>query len=146
MAGKLFKTVSILSFIVLMKSCPDFSPEYGVLPLKLSESQEVYLKREIRGQNYDVVVLSPNKDHCSEADPKSDYIFRGHSSIFYKIEGNTLILFLAVEATPPESGSFPIKVVQNVKNFKEFVQIRNNYQNLGLTRLEVKIDNSLKCH
>jgi hypothetical protein len=106
----------------------------------------VYFKREVSGQNYDVLVLSPSKDHCGQPNPKSDYIFQGGSSgIYYKIEDGTLTLFLTIAATPPESGTFPIRIVQNKMHPLDFVDLKKNYQNLGLKRLEVKIDKMLKC-
>lgn len=142
-----FRLLCVSSFFLLTAtSCVDLSPEYGVLNLKISASQEVYFKREVRGQNYDVLVLSPSKDHCGEPDPKSDYIFQGGpSGIYYKVENGTLTLFLTIAAIPPESGSFPIKVVQNKAHPLDFVDIKKNYQNLGLQRLDVKIDKRLKC-
>jgi len=133
-------------FLLATTSCVDLSPEYGVLSLKISASQEVYFKREVRGQNYDVLVLSPSKDHCGGPNPKSDYTFLGGpSGIYYKIENGTLTLFLTIAAIPPESGGFPIRVVQNKMHPLDFVDLKKNYQSLGLKRLEVKIDGMLKC-
>ena len=145
--GRFFRSLCASSFFLLAtKSCVDLSPEYGVLSLKTAASQEVYFKREVRGQNYDVLVLSASKDHCERPNPKFDYIFRGGPSrIYYKTEDGTLILFLTIAAISPESGSFPITVVQNEMHPLDFVDLEKNHQNLGLQRLEVKIDKRLKC-
>jgi hypothetical protein len=145
--GTFFRvTCASVLFLLGAGSCVDLSPEYGVLSLKISASQEVYFKREVSGQNYDVLVLSPSKDHCGQPNPKSDYIFQGGpSGIYYKIEDGTLTLFSTIAATPPESGNFPIRVVQNEMHPLDFVDLKKNYQNLGLKRLEVKIDKMLKC-
>jgi hypothetical protein len=148
--GKFFRLLGTSSCFLLTaslaSSCVDLSPEYGIVNLKISPSQEVYFKREVRGLNYDVLVLSPSSDHCEKPNPKSDYIFRGGpAEIYYKIEDGALTLFLTIEATPPESGSFPIKIVQNKVHPLDFVDLKKNYENRGLKRLDVKIDKMLKC-
>jgi hypothetical protein len=128
-------------------SCADLSPEYGIVNLKITPSQEVFFKREVRGQNYDALVLSPSKDLCSEPNPRSDYIFKsqGPHRIYYKVEDGTLILFLTIAAPLLEEGAFPIRVVQNKMHTLEFEELQKNYRKLGLVELKVEIDRGLKC-
>ncbi len=145
---RLLRSLCVLSVFPLATiSCVDLSPEYGIESLKIADDQDVFFKREIRGQNYDVLVLSPSIDHCGNPNPKSDYIFRGQGPprIYYKIESGALILYLTIAATAPESGDFPIRIVQNEMHPLDFVDVEKNYHNLGLKRLEVKIDEALKC-
>lgn len=145
---KCFRLSCISSLFLLMtSSCVDLPPEYGIVTLKVTASQEVYFKREVSGLHSDRLVLSPSKDFCREPDPKSDYIFQaqGPRRMYYKVENGALILFLTSAATLPEEGVFPIRVVQNEMLPLEFIKLKENYQQLGLTELKVEIDRNLKC-
>lgn len=84
---KCFRLSCISSlFLLVTSSCVDLPPQYGIVTLQITASQEVYFKREVRGLHYDHLVLSPSKDFCREPNPKSDYIFRaqGPRRIYYK--------------------------------------------------------------
>ncbi|HKX32671.1 MAG TPA: hypothetical protein VJ302_33605 [Blastocatellia bacterium] len=99
------------------------------------------------GQNYDLLVLSPNRDHCTPPNPQSDYIFHGGPrKIYYKIEDGVLVLFVSIAATPPEGPGFPVSVRQNEIHPLDFADFQKNYQNQGLKLLEVEINRGLKCN
>src|SRR5712691_8220678 len=54
-----------LALIVLeTMCCVNLSPNYGLVSLRNPQNAELHFKREVRGLNYDVVVLSSNKDYC----------------------------------------------------------------------------------
>lgn len=128
-------------------SCANSPYSYGIVSLKVSESQEVYFKREARGLNHDSLVLSANKDYCAEPSPQVDFIFHasGSHSIYYKIENGILIMYPSSAATPPESRQFPVKVVQYDLTTLDYAELQKNHEKLGLKYLEVKLDEKLKC-
>lgn len=139
----------LTGFFAILTSCSsDLHTKYAVQLVRVSETHEVYFKRKVRGQNYDVTVLSANKNHCAIPDPKSDYVFNGLDDspiLFYKVENSTLILFLTIPAKEPEGGQFPIKVVQIKVEPLENWKMKEKYGDMGLKPLELEIDNSLKC-
>jgi hypothetical protein len=145
--NRLLTFIGMLSLApMLVNSCPDLSPAYGIESLKISDNAEVYFKREVRGQNYDSLVLSPKKNHC-DLPSKSDYIFRGQGPylVYYKVENDTLILFTTSDVTPPAEGTFPGKVLLNKMHPLDFVELRENYQKLGLKPLDVEVNKALRC-
>jgi hypothetical protein len=135
-----------LGLAISMLACADLSPEYGVASLKIADGRNLYFKREVRGQNYDVLVLSTNKELCAEPNPQTDYIFSSHAvTIFYKFEGDTLSLFLTSPAKAPQDFQAPIRVAQNVISNPEFIELKEKYKERGLAQLDVRLDKSLKC-
>lgn len=138
-----------LGIMILSSSCStESSPyKYGVVALKISDSQQVYFKREARGVSYDSLALSINGDPCIEPDPKSDFIL--HSSelprIYYKIENGTLVLYLTVDAKSPGSGTFPVNVIQKKIHPIDSEEFKESYEKLGIKFIEIKLSEGLKC-
>jgi hypothetical protein len=122
------------------------SPQYGVISLTVSNDQNMYFKREVRGLNYDVVVLSTDGDYCREPDASSDYVFANDPlPMYYKLEDGTLSLYLTSLAAVPENFQSPIRVVQHQLSPLEFEEIEQHYKERGLNLLRVEIDKRLKC-
>lgn len=144
---KTFVNAILLIPFSLCSACiPDLSPSYGRVKLKVSESQEIFFKREASGLNYDVLVISPSDDLCEIPNPKTDYVFRSTGvTVYYKVENDSLILFTNQTATPPEGGQFPIKIEQKGLNTLEAEEIKKKAEELGLRSLDVPFDDRLKC-
>jgi hypothetical protein len=49
---------------------------FGERMIQLSNGSRMYLKREARGLNFDVVAISSNPDICASANSETDLIFR----------------------------------------------------------------------
>jgi hypothetical protein len=127
--------------------CQDLRPKYGVFSLRASGGETLYFKREVRGLNYDVLTLSVDKDHCKKPDPSRDYVFDdlGPHTIYYRIEGDVLTLYLTIPATPPRNFQSQIKVEQREMAPLEFAKVANNHKERGLTLLDVPLDEDLRC-
>jgi hypothetical protein len=122
------------------------SHQYGVIILTVSNDQDMYFKREVRGLNYDVMVLSTDDDYCREADASSDYVFASDPlPMYYQLEDGTLSLYLTSPAAVPENFQSPIRVVQHQLSPLEFEDIQQHYKERGLNLLRVEIDKKLKC-
>ena len=135
------------AFIVLgLMTCMNLPPHYGVVALQSPQHAELYFKREVRGSNYDVVLLSTSKQHCGEPNSKSEYIFASDPlPMYYSFEGDTLNLFLtSLVAEPPEFQS-PIKVVQHHLSPSEFADMKKDFKTRHLNQLDVPIDENLRC-
>ncbi len=147
------RLVLLLIFLTALGSLQacgsDMSPEYGIYSIALPNGREIYVKRMVWGLNGDSLVISPNRDHCNTPDAKTDYIFRsldaGWSGFYYKVENDTLILYVWIKADEPQSGTFPIKVLQHEPKLAEYNEIKENAAKLGLKHVQVAIDKSLKC-
>jgi len=48
--------------------------------IQLNNGSRVYLKREVRGQNFDVVAVSENPNACESANPDTDLIFKNDAN------------------------------------------------------------------
>jgi hypothetical protein len=141
----------IFGLILLMAiiegcSMPYLGPGYGFVTLRNSEGEEFYIKREVRGQNYDVVVISNNKDFCSNPNPRVDYIFRGQSnSLYFKLENNVLHLYSSAPDNSSKDNYLPVKIKQYELSTGDFWRIDEIKQENGLIQLTVPIDDRLRC-
>ena len=135
------------AFIVLgLVCCVNLSPKYGLVTLHDPENAELYFKREVRGLNYDVVVLSTNKQYCDEPDSKSEFVFASDPlPMYYRFEGNTLNLFLTSVVSQPPNFQSSIKVVQHHLSPSEFGDIKKHFKEKGLEQLDIPIDERLRC-
>jgi hypothetical protein len=137
-----------LAFMVIGSVCcvNNLSPKYGFLSLRSPQNAELYFKREVRGLNYDVMVLSTNKDYCKEPNASSEFIFASDPlPMYYRFEGNTLNLFLTSAAAQPSDFQSDVRVVQHHLSPLEFAEIRKSFKERGLTLLDVPIDERLRC-
>jgi hypothetical protein len=136
----------LVFFVTGLTACVDLSPKYGVVAVQSAQNAELYFKREVRGLNYDVVVLSSNRQFCEKADSKSEFIFSSDPlPMYYNFEGNTLNLFVTSVAAQPPDFQSPVKVVQHNLSPSEFAEMQRSFKDQGLKRLDVPIDEKLRC-
>ena len=142
-------TISLLVIIPLMWSCgPSRSFSYGMTTIVMPDGTKVYFKREVGWLDHDLWVVSPSNDLCHMPNPDTDYRFRQMGPIdpFYKVEGNSLLLFIRGSAAEsPKSGSFPINIIQKEVDPLDYLQLKKDPGKLGLKELDVRIDENLKC-
>ena len=115
----LFKNLILLTVAVLMQqSCyldfEDRGPRYDIRQISVGQ-YSVYFKREIRGRNYEGLSISSDGNLCNGPSPETDFFLDSLDvdGVFYKVEGDKLYINSYTAFTPPKSGSFPVKIVQN---------------------------------
>lgn len=136
-----------LSLVALVSvSCMKLSPKYGFVALRSPTNGELYFKREVRGLNYDVVVLSTNQNYCAESNSRSEFIFASDPlPMYYSFEGNTLNLFLTSVVAEPSDFQSAVKVVQHHLSPSDFAELQKTFEDRGLKILNVPIDEKLRC-
>ena len=143
---QMFSIALVWSCITLTWSCaPTYHYSYGIVMIAMPNGQIVYFKREV-GFDHDLWVISPNSGVCDMPNADTDYRFHQMGPIdpLYKIEGNTLYLFIrGVAASAPNNGQFPITIIQKEVNPIDYLKMESDLGRLGLTSLEVRIDESL---
>lgn len=134
-----FKNLALLTVALMMQqSCyPDFEdrgPRYDIRQIFVGQTS-VYFKREVRGRNYDGLSISGDGNLCNGPSPRTDFFVEGMSpgQVFYKIDGDELHIYSQSAFTPPQSGDFPVKVVQ--KQAEPARYDPENTRNLGYTEL-----------
>jgi len=91
-----------LTGILVACGFPDLSPQLSAVEIRAGGT--LYVKREVRGANYDVWALSADPDPCHGPNPNSDYIFEGagpHSFVIGPENGATTVYSRAGLRTPP---------------------------------------------
>jgi hypothetical protein len=67
---------------------------FGLQVITMPQGDEIYAKREVRGQNFDVVAISKNPKVCESANPHTDLIFKYDANpLTISKSGDTLIVF-----------------------------------------------------
>ncbi|HJQ24165.1 MAG TPA: hypothetical protein VKA60_09645 [Blastocatellia bacterium] len=145
------KTESIVIILVLLAltactSNQKAAVEYGVTSVNIN-GQELYFKRARRGLDYDLLILSPNKDHCAIENPEADYRFEGFTpnAIYYKVEGNSLQLYSQTQLLKPEKVHDKVKVLHFHMSPSDAAEMSERYKDKGLALLKVDVDQSLTC-
>jgi hypothetical protein len=134
----------IRSFLVLallavgLLNC-DLGPELGAARVQVGAS-EVFFIREVRGHNYDSLVISRSSNLCQPLGAPNNYVFSelGPLHPYYRVVGGTLHLYVTSPATPP-STPFPIAVIQHVLTPLEYVKLEDAAQQTGLERIDVPV-------
>lgn len=143
-----FRNLALFIITVLMlQSCyldfEDRGPRYDIRQIIVGQNS-VYFKRKIRGRNYEGLSISGDGNLCNGPSRRTDFFLDSLDvdGVFYKVEGNKLYIYSYTAFTPPQSGSFPVKIVQNVYSPPaQFDEER--IKKLGYTEL-VFTDESLK--
>ncbi len=136
--------------LVLLQGCnaPDLSPEYAVSSIRLANGREIFFKREVRGitGNYDVIAISADGDPCRSYDQQTDYcICTSTDRVYYKAEGDTLHLFYSTSTSAPERFPFQLIMENHEVHPMEREKFKQEYQSLGITRIDLPIDPKIKC-
>jgi len=136
--------------LLLLQGCnaPDLSPEYSVSSIRLSNGREIFFKREVRGitGSYDAIAISADGDPCHSYDRQTDYcICTSTDRVYYKAEGDTLHLFYSTSTSAPERFPFQIIVEKHEVHPMEREKFKQEYQKMGITRLDLPIDPKIKC-
>lgn len=119
---------------------------YGNVPLTAPSGEKIYFRREVRGRNFDEVILSPNPEPCVPPDSAGDLIFPDSDpTIYFKFEGQVLHLYPSVLAPEPSQAKFATRIVQHFLTNPERIKLRAEYQAKGLILLEIPFDNQIKC-
>ena len=67
---------------------------FGMHVITMPQGNDIHAKREVRGQNFDVVAISKNPKVCESANSDTDLIFKYDANpLTISESGNTLIVF-----------------------------------------------------
>ncbi len=131
-------------FLLAQISCIGDSKgaRYDICQISVGQ-YNIYFKREIRGRNYEGLSISTDSNLCDGPSPKTDYFVNSETigKVFYKVEGNELQIYSQSVFTPPQTGNFPIKVVQKEisrVDYSEGTALKLGYNELLLPDASLK--------
>jgi hypothetical protein len=87
--------VGVLWFLRLGTQLDEIgASRFGMRVLTLRNGSRIFLKREVRGQNFDVVFISRDSNECRSANPETDLIFKYDANpLTVSQSEDTLIVF-----------------------------------------------------
>lgn len=100
-------TLGIIVLVVLLIatffyfSIPEMESKIEIEKITFSSGETVYLKKELRGLNYEVRVLSESPCEKFTPNPEQDYIYSSGSSLFYEFQNDTLFLYTLIQSKVP---------------------------------------------
>ncbi len=139
----LIVAILLIAFVVLYFSMPkkDYDVAVNVVELTSATTKsKLFLKKKNWGMTGDgqVIIISDNGDKNFEVDSSRNYVFKGLSALYYKIENDTLSIYVAKasEVPPNLKTSFIIKQIE-LENTDMMRLIENdNYKKQGLKIIE----------
>jgi hypothetical protein len=129
----------IVTIIFYLTNCtfPDFKPLVKCDRLySNSVKDSVFVKLQARGFSYRVIVISQDSKREFEPDSTKDFIFKGFSAIYYKMDKDTLIVYTPLKVKAPMGFMSKIRVRQIELKNPEMMNLRDKYINLGLKKME----------
>ena len=135
--------ILLIAFVVFYFSVPKKDYDVAVNVVELSSAttkSKLFLKRKNWGMTGDgqVIIISDNGDKNFELDSFRNYVFKGLSALYYRIENDTLSLYVAKASPVPANlkTSFIIKQTE-LENPDMMRLIENdNYKKQGLKIIE----------
>jgi len=135
--------ILLIAFVVFYFSVPKKDYDVAVNVVELSSAttkSKLFLKKKNWGMTGDgqFIIISDNGEKNFELDSSRNYVFKGLSALYYKIENDTLSIYVA-KASPVPSNlktSFVIKQTE-LENPDMMRLIENdNYKKQGLKIIE----------
>jgi len=132
------------ALLFVLASC-DIGPEFGVISVRVGD-RDVFFIREVRGNNYDSLVISSSSDPCQNLSSPNNYVFEELGPIhpYYRIEGEVLHLYDTSGAVPPRN-AFPVRVVQHAVSPLEYADIAAAPQKIHVRRIDVPLNIHRNC-
>ncbi|HZS08897.1 MAG TPA: hypothetical protein VFD58_28935 [Blastocatellia bacterium] len=148
----IFSVISfaLLSAVILLLylAIPDLSPFYGIVSITGPGGREIYFKKVVWGitGDHEITAISVKAELCNLRDAKTDYVFGWYTNgVWYKVEGDALVLYVSSAATLPKDGQFPIRVIQKELHPLEFSELERNANKLGLKFIDVPLNKGQYC-
>lgn len=137
----------LLAASVPLSGCNLAEQRYGVRKIESPGGRVLYFRRTVRGLNFDKLVLTPNKDHCSVINPETDIVFRGLGPIlvFYRFDSETLKIYLTSAVEVPKGFNEFIAVEQNVISNAEFIRLTDEHKQELLEVSNIELNPALQC-
>jgi hypothetical protein len=113
----------------------------GVKEIMLPDGSRVYLRREVRGRNYDILGLSATGDVCRKLNERTDYIYpeMGPLTVYYAESEGALVLYSTSELKEPTRWPGGTRVVNHILNPIEFKALEDHYIDRGLVKATVPV-------
>lgn len=140
----MYRTGLLFVLAVVVCGC-GLGPRFGVLRVDVG-SERVYFIREVRGLNYDSLVISATDDLCQELDGPANFVFESLGPIrpYYTVVAGVLHIYTTYPGKAP-SGQFPVTVVQHELGPLEWVDFDKTAQERGLRQVVVEPTSSKWC-
>ena len=133
--------------IVILLVCIGCQPEgnsFGIRPVRI-DGTSIYFIREVRGMNYDSLVLSASSNVCQDLDGKQNYVFEalGPTEPYYKWDGRVLHIFHTSRITAPRI--FPVRIELHQLDALAWRELEGTATNRKMTKAIVPLNSSLTC-
>jgi hypothetical protein len=137
---------ALLSLVGLVWFCAcGAGSDYGVVKVQV-DGHELFFIREVRGNNYDSLVISASPSVCQDLDSPDNYVFTELGPIppYYRVQAGVLHLYVTSAARPPRN-AFPVNVVQHKLSPLEYADVVATPQALGVIRVDVPLNIRKNC-
>lgn len=129
----------VVVFVVMYFSFPKKGYDTNIEVVEISSanhSSKLFIKKKTWGMTGDgqVIIISDNDNREFEPDSTKDYVFKGLSPLFYKVERDTLLLYTYQVSSVPSNlkSNFIIRQIE-LENPSMMNLIENdNYKQQGL--------------
>jgi hypothetical protein len=126
---------------------PNGASERGMRRIVASDGARVYIKREVRGQNYDALGISLDGDPCRSLDPAVDHIFAamGPLVVYCRVDAGVLTTYSTTALNAPARPMRAIHIENHVLDPLAFQELSRAYASRGLTRVVVDLRPDPDC-
>jgi len=99
-------------------------------------NESVYIKKKLWGISYDhqVIWISPKASNKSEHNPKTDYIYKGLSPLFYRVKDKALEIYVSKASPIPPEFNSEVKIIQIELDNPTMMELLTTYESKGLKK------------
>ena len=142
-AASVLVAVAIATFAFIWLRIPDLEPKVKVVAVHSEKYNDtLYIKMMIWGVTWDhrIILVSESPDKSQDVffhpDINREYIIKGWTRFFYRLECDTLQLYVDYRSDIPALFDSRIVVRQNVLTGSEMFDLSTNYEARGLKTVE----------
>ena len=130
----------VIVFVVIYFSLPKKGYDTNIEVVEISSinhSSKLFIKKKTWGMTGDgqVIVISNSDNKEFEPDRTKDYVFEGSSPLFYKVKGDTILLYTYQASLVPSSftSNFIIRQVELDNPSMMNLLANDNFKTQGLS-------------
>lgn len=143
--GKMKKNIFLIMTFFLGCAIPDFSPQLSMTEVHVG-NKIIYVKREVRGFNYDIWGISQNSDPCVAPSEDEDYIISGAiGKIYIREIGEKIQVAGGTEFQSPHANHW----LQSIEEFKvhplDWKEFEVEFHKKNFQKIDGEKGNMRKC-
>jgi hypothetical protein len=129
--------IIIIVLLMIFKSTPILKPVVEINSVHFDKANDtIYIKKKNWGitGDYQIIVLSTDPNRDFKPNKEKEYVYEGLISLFYKMENDTLTLYVSKAVEVPEDFKLNDFILQKELTNQEMMNLYETYKEKGIQK------------